>query len=396
MKIAYFDCFSGISGDMVLGALLDLGVPLEALLEELGKLPVEGYTISARKERRGAISGTRILIEIGEQPHRHYEDIQNLIRSSGLSERIKEKSLAIFDRIAKAEARVHQVPLSHVHFHEVGALDSILDIVGAVIALEYLGIDRIEASALPLGGGVVKTHHGILPVPAPATVLLLEGLPVYDNGIKRELVTPTGAAILATLSSSFGPVPHMTLASTGYGAGSNPASDPPNLLRVMVGTACDTYQSRRLLLVESNIDDMNPEFYNYVLERLFDLGVLDVGFVPIQMKKNRPGVLLRVLLDPALKADVLDLLFKETTTLGVRIQEVDRVELPREVKSIETPYGPCRVKVAVVAEGVERVVPEYEDCRHIAERHHVPLRKVYEEVLLLAGQGHRAEKECEK
>ena len=387
MKIAYFDCFSGISGDMVLGALIDLGAPFGVLLDELKKLPVEGYAIRTVPERRGAIGGTRVKIHIEPQPHRTFADIRNLIRSSGLNSTVQEKSLAVFERLAEAEARVHHVEISEVHFHEVGALDSILDVVGSIIALDLLGIEKVYASKLPIGRGFVHTEHGMIPIPAPATVHLLAGVPVYDNGVERELVTPTGAGILTTLTDSFGPVPEMVLLSTGYGVGSHPASNPPNLLRVLLGTSsAASLLCSRLVLMETSIDDMNPEFYNYILEELFTLGVLDVNIVPVQMKKNRPGILLRVLSHPTLQASVLELLFKETSTLGVRIQEVKRVELQRETKIISTPYGPCRVKSVIMPEGEERMIPEFEECKRIARSTRMPLRKVYEDILLAAGR----------
>lgn len=380
MKIAYFDCFSGISGDMVLGALLDLGVPEKVLLEALERLPVKGYSFHVTQEKRGAIAGTRVRIEIDHQPSRTFSDIESLILKSDLDDPVKEMSLDIFRRLAEAEAEVHQMPMDQVHFHEVGALDSILDVVGAAIGLHVLSIDKVYASRIPLGGGFVHTHHGVLPVPCPATVLLLKGASVYDSGIKRELVTPTGAAILAALAQSYGPMPDMTLQATGYGVGSHPASDPPNLLRILCGTAPVSYLQRQLLMVETHIDDMNPEFYGYVLDQLFALGVLDVALVPIQMKKNRPGTLLRVLLEPALEPRVLELLFRETTTLGVRVQEVKRVELVREIKEIGTHYGLCRVKSVILPGGERQILPEYEECKRIAEVHGLPLRKVYEEI----------------
>jgi pyridinium-3,5-bisthiocarboxylic acid mononucleotide nickel chelatase len=386
VKIAYFDCFSGISGDMVLGALLDLGVPAGSLLDELKKLSLQGYGVHVCREMRGAISGTRVKIEVHHQPSRNYEDIRELILSSGLDLEVKERSLAIFERLATAESRVHGIPMSHVHFHEVGAVDSILDVVGAVVGLRHLGIEKVFASRIPLGHGFVKTHHGVIPVPAPATVLLLEGVPVYDGGSERELVTPTGAAILATLAESFGPVPDMVLASTGYGVGSHPASDPPNLLRILCGTSRASLTRTNLLVVETNIDDMNPEFYDYVMQKLFALGVLDVGISPVQMKKNRPGALIRVLLEPAIESRVIELLFEETTTLGVRVHEVKRVELQRRIKEIETPYGTCRVKCVLMPDGAERMIPEYEDCRRLAEERNIPLRRVYEDVAMLANQ----------
>lgn len=384
MKIAYFDCFSGISGDMTLGALADLGVPEAFLLEELRKLPLEGYSVKIAREMRGAISGVRVIIEAGHQPSRHYQDIRKLVEESGLGDAVREKSLAIFERLARAESQVHQVPMSRIHFHEVGGVDSILDVVGAVIGLEWLGIEKVYASPIPLGRGFVRTHHGTIPIPAPATVMLLSGATVYDNGIERELTTPTGAAIVTAFAESYGPMPEMTLLSTGYGVGTNPASDPPNLLRIMVGESRAPLLEKRLLLAETNIDDMNPEFYNYVFEKLFALGVLDVALVPVQMKKNRPGVILRALFEPSLEKPALDLLFRETTSLGVRVQEVKRVELKREERFIDGPFGRVRMKCVTTLEGEERLIPEYEECRRIAEERNIPVRKVYEEILMSA------------
>ena len=384
MRIAYFDCFSGISGDMILGALIDLGVSPDVVLGQLQKLPLGGYTFETRKESRGAIGGTRVIMEVEPQPHRTFQDIRRILQSSALDRWVQEKSLEIFERLARAESRVHQVPVSEVHFHEVGALDAILDVVGSVAALHHLKIERLCASKIPLGRGLVKSQHGLLPVPAPATVLLLEGVPVYDNGIERELVTPTGAAILTTLAHSFGPVPDMTLQATGYGVGTHPASDPPNVLRVLYGTRHVALQPKDLLLLETNIDDMNPEFFDYIFERLFSSGALDVSLTATQMKKNRPGTLLRVLVEPAAQAEILEILLSESTTLGVRIHEVKRVELPRRVEEIETQYGSCRVKRIVLPDGKIRTSPEYEDCKRIARRHRIPIGRVYEEVLMLS------------
>ncbi len=382
MKFAYLDCFSGISGDMVLGALLDLGLPQDVLLQEYKKLPIGGYTVHISREARGSISGMRVRIRVEDQPPRAFREIRELIGSSTLETAVKEKSLAIFQKLALAESRVHQVEPEEVHFHEVGAVDSILDIVGAAFGFHTLGIDRIWASRVPLGHGTIKTQHGLLPVPAPATVLLLEGIPVYDSGQERELVTPTGASILATLAESCGQVPEMTLQSVGYGIGSHPSPSPPNALRILCGTSAQPLLKKPLVLIETSIDDMNPEFYNYTMEKLFELGVLDVNFVPIQMKKNRPGVLVRVLLEPSLQSQAIEIIFRETTSLGVRVQEVERIELPREIVEVATPYGPCRVKRVKAPGGEERGVPEYEDCRRIALERQLPIGKVYEEVLL--------------
>jgi uncharacterized protein (TIGR00299 family) protein len=380
MTIAYFDCFSGVSGDMLLGALINAGAPLESLLGELKKLPLDGYSLQVRNEWRGSLAGTRVLIEAGEQPHRSYSDICALIDKSELAPEIRHQSLAVFRRIGEAEAHVHGVSLEAVHFHEVGAVDSILDIVGSVIALNLLGIRRVYSSRLPLGGGFVQTHHGTLPVPAPATVRLLAGIPVYDNGIRRELVTPTGAAFLATLAEEFGSFPPMTVMGSGMGIGTHPAADPPNALRMIYGSAMTAIQESVLSVMETNIDDMNPELYNYVLEGLMDLGALDVSFVPVQMKKNRPGVLLRVLSAPGLQPTLARYLFRETTTLGIRVHEVRRIELARRTVQVSTVYGPCRVKAITLPDGEERFIPEFEECRRIAQAQSVPLRRVYEDV----------------
>ncbi len=387
MRIAYFDCFSGISGDMVLGALLDLGVPREALFEELRKIPVTGYSVRAVTEERGLIGGTRVIIEVAEQPHRSLGDIRELICQSKLNAGVQGKILGIFEKLALAESRVHHLPVSEVHFHEVGAVDSILDIAGAVIGLEYLEVDRVLSSPVPVGRGFVTTHHGILPLPAPATVQLLEGVPIYGSKAARELVTPTGAALLACLVEAYGPIPEMILQASGYGVGKDLATDPPNLLRMLVGVSATVWEGRRLILLETNIDDMNPEFYGYVLDSLFALGVLDASLVPIQMKKNRPGVMLQVLFEPVLQPQVVELLFRETTTLGVRIQEVKRVELSRKLEMLDTPYGPCQVKRVFLPDGRSRLIPEYDACRRFAEDLRKPLREVYEDVLLLARRG---------
>lgn len=382
MNIAYFDCFSGLSGDMALGALIDLGVPVDALTSEMKKLKsLEGWSIETRRERRGAVEGVRVVIAAGEQPRRKFSDIQILFSESDLDAGVREKSLAIFERLANAEARVHGVPLENVHFHEAGAVDSILDIAGVVFCLEYLKIEKICASPVPLGRGFVKIEHGTIPLPGPAASVLLSGVPIYGVPVERELVTPAGAAILSALAQSWGPMPPMTLISTGYGVGADPASDPPNLLRVWLGHERPALRARDLVVIETNIDDMNPEFYNYVSGKLFELGALDVSLVPVQMKKNRPGVLLRVLVEPAIETAAAEIILSETTTLGVRVQEVRRIELPREEKVVSTVFGPCKVKRTLLPNGSERLIPEYEECRRIAEQTGVPLPDVYRRIM---------------
>ncbi|MEJ5364449.1 MAG: nickel pincer cofactor biosynthesis protein LarC [Desulfosoma sp.] len=381
MRLAYVDAFSGASGDMMLGALIDAGVSPEALTDALQALPLTGWRLEVRKESRGAITGTRVIVhDDGSAPLRHYRDIRALITTSRLPEGIQRKSLHILERLAKAEARVHGMHVEDVHFHEIGAVDTVIDIVGTVIGLDALGIEALQASPLPLGRGRVSCAHGVLPVPAPATVALLEGVPVRDGGVERELVTPTGAAILSGLCRAFGPLPPMVLGAVGYGVGAHPAADPPNVLRLMVGESEPSVRSRRLLLMETHIDDMNPEFYEHLMEACFAEGALDVVLVPGIMKKNRPATLVRVLMEPSLRDRVASRVFSESTTLGVRFHEVDRLELQRTTCEVTTPWGPLRVKAATLPDGTVRYQPEYEECREAARRTATPLPLVYDEV----------------
>ena len=384
MRIAYFDCFSGISGDMILGALIDLGLDLDTLTAHLSKMKLGGYEIAVSKEKRGPISGTRLHIQIEEnkQPHRSMAQIRRIIGGSKLPGQAKKTSLVIFDRLARVEGNLHQQSPEDVHFHEIGAADSIVDIVGACIGLHLLDIEKVVASPLPLSRGFVQCQHGMLPLPAPATLALLKDTPVYDSGQQREMVTPTGAAILTTICSSYGGFPTMTIARIGYGVGRHPEDHPPNLLRVVLGQTTAEVVKERLLLVETSIDDMNPEFYGYLMEQLLNAGGLDVNVLPAQMKKNRPGQLLRVLIPESLRETVLQILFSETTTLGVRIQEVERFSLPRHTIRVETSFGNLPVKVAAKPKGDFAFAPEYDACQRAARRHKVPLRQVYEEAML--------------
>lgn len=386
MKIAYFDCFSGISGDMILGALVDLGLDPKTLIKHLSKLKLSGYEIEVLKEQRGPITGTRVNIKVDEeeQPPRSSDQIQELIGKSKLPDQVKKKSLAVLKRLATVEGDLHQQPPEHVHFHEVGAVDSIVDMVGACIGLHVLGIDQVVASPLPLGRGFVQCQHGMLPLPAPATLALLEAVPVYDSGQERELVTPTGAAILTTVCSEYGGFPTMSIEKVGYGVGQHPESHPPNLLRLVLGRATMAVIKERLLLFETSIDDMNPELYGHLMERLLDEGALDVNVLPAQMKKNRPGQLLRVLVSEGLRDTVLQILFHETTSLGIRIHEVDRYSLPRRTIRVQTSYGQLPVKVATNPQGDFTVAPEYDGCRRAARKHKVALRLVYEEAMCRA------------
>jgi uncharacterized protein (TIGR00299 family) protein len=386
MKIAYFDCFSGVSGDMILGALLDLGLDQKTLMKDLSKLKLSGYEIEVSKEQRGPITGTRVNIKVDEekQSPRSSGHIQELINNSKLPDQVKKNSLAVLKRLATVEGTLHQQPPEHVHFHEVGAVDSIVDMVGACIGLHVLGIAEVVASPLPLGRGFVQCQHGMLPLPAPATLALLESVPVYDSGQERELVTPTGAAILTTVCSEYGGFPPMSIEKVGYGVGQHPEIHPPNLLRLVLGQATMAVINERLLLLETSIDDMNPEFYGHLMERLLDAGALDVNVLPAQMKKNRPGQLLRVLVSEGLRDTVIQILFNETTSLGVRIHEVDRYSLPRRTIRVRTSYGQLSVKVATNPQGDFTVAPEYDGCQRAALKHKVALRLVYEEAMFRA------------
>jgi uncharacterized protein (TIGR00299 family) protein len=381
MTLAYFDCFSGISGDMTLGALVDAGLPLEVLRAELAKLDLTGYTLSSEKVRRSGISSTKVhvVLDEKEQPARHLADISRIINGSSLSPVIQQKSLAIFHRLAEVEAKVHGTTPDRVHFHEVGAVDALVDIVGSVIGLEHLGITEIIGSPVNVGSGTVHTAHGKLPVPAPATVELLRSIPLYSSSITFELTTPTGAAIISTLAASFGLLPQMKISRIAHGAGNKDFSGQPNVLRLMIGELLPVYDEDTSTLIETNIDDMNPQLYDHVIEKLLAQGAQDAYLTPIIMKKGRPGTLLSVLCDRKSSDAVLDTLFRETTSIGVRIRETGRKKLQREVRQVETSYGTVRVKVSSRDGEVLTVTPEYEDCRKLAEEKHVPLKLVMEE-----------------
>jgi len=384
MKIAYFDCFSGISGNMILGALLDAGLELSALEEALSGLGVSGYRIVARKVRKRHITGTLVEVEIREKGvERHLGDVLDIIERSDLPEDIKGNCRSIFTRLAEAEARVHGLGVDDIHFHEVGALDAIVDVVGSVAGLRLLGVERVYASPVHVGHGTVECAHGLLPVPAPATLELLRGVPIYGRDVGAELVTPTGAAILTTLAQGFGAAPSIRVERVGYGAGSRDLPFP-NLLRVSIGPTAEgmgEYEEDIVTLIETNIDDMNPQLYEHVMGRLFAAGALDVFLTPIQMKRGRPGIQFSVLVGEEHLADVLDVLFTETTTIGVRACPMRRWKLARERVVVETRYGPVWVKVARRGKAVLNVAPEYRDCQRIASERGVPLKEVYQAAL---------------
>jgi len=380
MKTLYFDCFAGASGDMILGAMVAAGVDPNYLREQLSRLSVSGFTINFETVNRSGLSATYARVDTApEHKHRHLSDIKQIIETSALSAAVKQRAVQIFTRLAEAEARVHNEPIDHIHFHEVGAVDAIVDVVGAAICFDTLRIDRFISSPLHVGSGMVKMAHGQFPVPPPAVTELLKGVPFYATNIKGELLTPTGAAIITTVCSEYGPIPRMTTESNGYGAGTREYQDFPNVLRVLIGETEDTDATdERLWMIETNLDDASPQIVGHVMDRVLESGALDCFFTPVQMKKNRPGVLLSVLCDAAEKEGVMKLLFTETTTLGVRSYEVTRRALERSVVRVETPYGPIDVKVAYLDGRVVNEMPEFEQCRRAAAHANVPLKVVEE------------------
>lgn len=379
MKIAYFDAISGVSGDMVVGALIDAGIDFEEFKREILKLNLGNFDVGVKKVLRSGISATKfdVIVERKEHEHRHLSDIFEIIDKSDLSEFVKGTAKKIFHTLAQAEAKIHNVSIDEVHFHEVGAVDSIVDIVGTAICIEKLGIEKIYASRIPLGSGTsVNTEHGRIPVPTPATIEMLKNFPIVLTDVPFELTTPTGSAIIATLAEYGLEKETIKVHSIGYGAGYYELPDQVNLLRVIVGEIEEKYGEEKLLLVETNIDDMNPELYPYVIEKLLASGANDAYLVPIYMKKGRPGILLSALVSEFKLEDVLKIIFTQTTTLGVRIIEIRRKKLPREQKEIDTPFGKVKFKLVFVNDS-KRLVPEFEECKRIAEERNIPLIQVY-------------------
>jgi uncharacterized protein (TIGR00299 family) protein len=389
MRTLYFDCFAGASGDMILGAMVAAGVDPTALREQLARLNVAGFTVDFKTVTRSGLSATYARVEAGEEhSHRHLSHIKEIIDRSQLSSATKELSIAIFTRLAEAEARVHNEPVEHVHFHEVGALDAIVDIVGAAICFELLKIERFICSPLHVGSGMIEMAHGTFPVPPPAVAELLKGVPFYSTNIQGELLTPTGAAIITTVCKEFGPIPQMITDATGYGAGSRQYENFPNVLRVMIGeTESTTANDERLLMIETNIDDLSPQILGHVMERAFELGALDCFFTAVQMKKNRPGTVVSILCEGEAEEALLQLLFTETTTLGIRRYPVERRALDRSVTRVETQYGPIDVKVARLNGRVTNEMPEFEQVRAAATKAGVPLKVVEDAVR--AAMSHR-------
>jgi uncharacterized protein (TIGR00299 family) protein len=388
MKLLYLDCFAGISGDMFLGALIDLGVTEDTLRTELARLKLPGYTISTRRVVKQNILATKFdCIEAASiRPHQHrgYTEIAGMITGSGLAENVKRRALSVFKRIGEAEAKIHGLPLEKIHFHEVGAVDSIVDIVGACIALEKLGVEQVQALPPRLGSGFVETAHGKFPVPAPATLELLKGVTVQSSGEPVELVTPTGAALLVEFCSRFGAMPAMSIEKIGYGAGTRDLEKTPNVLRAVLGEADATAESDVICVIETNIDDMNPQWFGDVMERLLAAGALDVFFTSIQMKKNRPGTLLTVLCERNDVDRMAELLLTHTTSFGVRVHDAQRRKLSRDIVKIRTKFGEIEVKVGRLAGKVVSRSPEYESCKLAAAKAAVAVKEVYNEAVRAA------------
>ena len=381
MKLIYFDCFSGISGDMIIGSLLDLDLDINFLKKELGKLNLKNYEISAKKIVKSGISATKFDV-IGNKKHNHEErnlkEINAIIDNSKLDSKVKNTIKKIFNKIAVAESKIHDESIDKIHFHEIGAIDTIIDIAGAVIGLKKLGIEKIYCSKLNVGTGFVKFSHGKFPVPAPATAEILKGVPVYNDNIGAELVTPTGAAIITTLADRFGEMPSMKAEKIGYGAGTKDI-EQPNVLRVFLGEA-DEVKNEMINVIETNIDNMNPEIYPYVIDKLIQNGALDAYLTNIIMKKGRPAIKMTVLAEVKDTDKLYNIIFDETTTLGVRIFRSERKILTREVKTVRTKYGSVRVKISKLGNEIKNITPEYEDCVNIAKKYKVALKKVYEEI----------------
>ncbi len=386
MKTAYFDCHSGISGDMILGALVDAGVDIKSIRMGLASLGLKGYELKSKRTKRGLFGGTKVDVVLSPKAHTHsrtFTDIEKLLKRSKLPKAVIEDSVEVFLRIGKAEAKVHRTKIDKVHFHEVGAVDSIVDIVGGVLGMRELGVERILSSPLNTGEGTVQCEHGILPVPAPATLELLKGIPCYSNGIPYELTTPTGAAMIGFWAEAFQSLPLMKIQKSGYGAGSHVIKEHANLLRIIIGEAAGE-SGGKVVLVETNIDDMNPEFYDHVMDSLYAAGALDVYLTSIQMKKNRPAVKISVLVVPAKQEAVSRILLTETSTFGIRTCEMDRIILDRQHMDVQTPYGKVAVKVGSLAGAMVHVSPEYEICKQIARKKKIPIKKVYDTVARLA------------
>jgi uncharacterized protein (TIGR00299 family) protein len=384
-RIAYFDCASGASGDMLLGALVDLGLPLDSLRSELAKLPLRGYRLESRRVHRSGLHATKVDVLIEAEPGHHHEpghshrglrDILGLLEASGLEPEVKERAAALFRRLAEAEGTVHGVAPEEVHFHEVGAVDSIVDIVGGVVGLAWLRAERFGSSPINVGTGTVTMSHGTFSVPPPATARLVEGVPIYGAG-QGELLTPTGALLVTGYATAYGPLPPLKLEATGHGAGTRELPGQPNVLRLIVGEESSSSEGDRVLVLEAEIDDMSPQLFAPLVESLLRRGALDAYLTPVQMKKGRPGILVTVLAEPGRREAIEELLFTETTTLGVRRTEWERTVLARELSPVATPYGEVKVKIGRRGDRVYNAQPEFDDCERLAAAAGVPVKEVW-------------------
>lgn len=383
----YLDCFSGISGDMLLAALIDAGLDPNELQRELERLPLDPLRLVVKPTKIHSIAARTFAVDTAvKQPFRHLDDLEGVLEGSTLPDPDTALAGRVFRRLAEAEAAVHGIGLEQVHFHEVGALDTIVDVVGTVIALRLLGISRVCCSPLPLGRGLVRCEHGNLPLPAPAVCALLQGVPIYGIEAADELVTPTGAALAVTLAESFGPMPPMTVSATGYGAGSRPGTpERPNLLRALRGISEQVTEAQQVEVIETGLDDWNPEHFPFLCQRLLEGGALDVSLGPIYMKKGRPGFRLQVVSSIALAQPLKELILNETTAIGLRFRREQRLTLPRRTVEVPSPWGPIKAKEVRSSSGVT-VYPEYESCRAIAEQHRLPLAAVYRQVIVAGNQ----------
>jgi pyridinium-3,5-bisthiocarboxylic acid mononucleotide nickel chelatase len=388
MRHLHLDCTAGIAGDMTIAALIDAGVDPERIRAEIAKLPFDGYSIDVSRDVRGGVSGTRFHVTVHPdetRAHRNLEDLEALVRARGLEPEVERRALSMFRRICEAEAKIHAIPVDEVHLHEVGAIDSIVDIVGAAVAIRELAPDRITASPVHVGSGRVDSRHGSIPIPAPATAELLRGVPLFQLDLQGEFCTPTGALILAEYAESYGPIPPMTLEKVGYGLGTRQVARFANAVRAIVGESAPGGAGTTIVSIEFQVDDTTAEVLGFAMERLYEAGALEVMFQAVQMKKSRPGTLVTVLCRPELRDELAAVIFRETTTIGIRFQAMERLELERELVTIETAYGEVRCK-KTVHEGRARIAPEYESCAEIARRKNVPIREVYAAVERATGK----------
>jgi len=389
MRVLCYDCFSGISGDMNLGAMIDLGVEISYLKNELEKLNLDGWDLVAEKDQRHGIKGTKVTVRqlVHKHEHRHLSDIEKIISGSSLSDEVKKLSMEIFMKLATAESIVHGIPVEEVHFHEVGAIDSIIDITGAAVCYNALHVDAVYVSEVELGGGFVNCDHGKLPVPAPATIEIIKGIPVRTGGVDFEATTPTGAAILSVLGTDFCSSDPLKIEKTAYGIGHKDHPDVPNILRVSLAeTISQSGTGHNALLIESNIDDMNPEFYDHISDRLFKAGASDVYYSQIIMKKGRPGVVLSVICEPGSEDHIREIMFTESTTLGIRTYDFRKDTLSREFSKLETIYGDVTIKRSFYKGKEVSVKPEYDECKRIALEQDIPLKEIYNTIISLLMQ----------